>query len=185
MVVDTTTRYASWRCSPVKEIVYPRWGWVGYSCAEISNNNNNNFRFLCSAISSRSQRFHITDTVHIIQCNLVAAGIQHQLWNWNRAVTMWRRFFHLLVAPVAGLYLFQLDSYSVTLCYWVPSPPATVTLPTCTRYLQTATGSKCSCSHSDKDKEIWTHNPNIKRTSLAPCSGENSIQTTYLNLEIT
>ena len=44
-----------------------------------NNNNDNNFWLLYSAISSRSQRFHITDIVHITQCNLVAAANQCQL----------------------------------------------------------------------------------------------------------
>ena len=38
---------------------------------------------LYSAILSRSQRFHITDTDHITQSNLVASANQHQLQHLN------------------------------------------------------------------------------------------------------
>ena len=47
------------------------------------NNHNNNFRLLYRAISSRSQRFHITETFHITQCNLVAAFNQCLLRHLN------------------------------------------------------------------------------------------------------
>ena len=42
----------------------------------------------------------------------------------DRAVTIWRLFFHLLVALVEGyktVYLCFLDSYTVTRRYWLPS----------------------------------------------------------------
>ena len=38
---------------------------------------------LFSAISSGSQRFHMIDTDHITQCNLVAAANQRQLQHSN------------------------------------------------------------------------------------------------------
>ena len=41
------------------------------------------FRLSYSAISSRSQRFRITDTVHMIKCKLVAAANQRQLQHSN------------------------------------------------------------------------------------------------------
>ena len=40
-------------------------------------------KLLYSAILSRSQRFYIPDTVHIIQCNLVAVANQRQLRHSN------------------------------------------------------------------------------------------------------
>ena len=42
----------------------------------------------------------------------------------DRAVTMWWLYFHLLVAQVAGyktICLCHLDSYTVTVCYCIPS----------------------------------------------------------------
>ena len=53
------------------------------------DNDNNNFTLLYSAISSRSQHFYITDTVHIIQCNLVAAANQRQLRHSNTQNKTW------------------------------------------------------------------------------------------------
>ena len=49
---------------------------------EITSNNNNNIWHLYNALQ-RPQAFYITDTVHIRQCNYVAAANQRQLRHSN------------------------------------------------------------------------------------------------------
>ena len=55
-----------------------------YVCLKLLcyNNNNNNIWHLYSALQ-RTQCFYMTDTVHIRQCNYVAAANKCQLWHSN------------------------------------------------------------------------------------------------------